>query len=212
MTKTYVLAMVGALGIASSEIRAQRTYPVDLQIAPITHSVRRHASSTTTSPNMATGTMRGIEGSVLATNSGIGVFGRYLSGSLAGPKQRMISEGGFMVGDKTFRIEMGYSERLFIPADSTIAFVRGGFNAITFLGTSGVAVRLRGGYLASLDRFKSDRKGPDGWEGETSVSYTWDRVPIFAQIGYRINRMRGELVDEEMSALTLGAGLWLWSK
>ncbi len=206
------LVLVASLSVALTELGAQRAYPVDLQILPITHSVRRHASSTTTSPTIATGTMKGIEGSVLATSSGIGAFGRYLSGSLAGPKQRMIAEGGFMVGDKTFRIEMGYSERLFLAADSTVAFLRGGFNTTTYLGTSGVAVRFRAAYLASLDRFKEDRKGPDGWEGETSISYTWDRVPVFAQLGYRINRMRGELVDEEMSALTLGAGLWLWSK
>ena len=73
-------------------------------------------------------------------------------------------------------------------------------------------MRIRGGYYVALDRFKSDKGAPDGWQGETSLAYTWDRFPVFAQIGYRIERMRGARVDEEMSSLTLGAGIWLWSR
>lgn len=211
--KRLWIALVGSvLFILPAAAAAQRTFPVELQIMPLKQNVRRHESTPLSSPTSANGTLTGVEASIMGASSGMGVFGRYLSGNLSGPKQRMVAEGGVMVGDKTFKIEVGYSERLFLPADSTLKFLRGGFNATTFLGTSGVAVRLRAGYYAALARFKSDKSAPDGWQGETSIAYTWDRVPVFAQIGYRIEALRGARVQEETSALTLGAGIWLWAR
>ena len=211
--KRLTLALFGsALFILPDAVSAQRTFPVELQIMPLKQNVRRHESTPLGNPTSANGTLSGVEASIMGASSGMGVFGRYLSGRLSGPKQRMVAEGGVMVGDKTFKIEIGYSERLYLPADSTLKFLRGGFNVTSFLGTSGVAVRLRGGYYAALNRFKSDKSAPDGWQGETSIAYTWDRVPVFAQIGYRIETLRGARVQEETSALTLGAGIWLWSR
>jgi len=191
---------------------AQRTYPVELQIMPLTQSVRRHASTSLAAPQSTTGTLTGVEASLIGPSSGLGLFGRFLQGNLVGPKQRMVAEGGVAIGEQDFKIEFAYSERLYIPADSNVKFVRGGINVTEFLGSSGVAVRFRAGYYSALERFKKDKLGPDGWQGETSVSYTWDRLPVFAQLGYRIERFRSKGVDEEMSSLVLGGGIWLWSR
>ena len=173
MKRRVLLALMGALAaFAPDRVSAQRSYPLDLQIMPLTQSVRRNQSVPPADPTSATGTVRGIEASVLST-SGTGLFGRYLSGNLTGSKKPMVAEGGLQLGDKSFKIEIGYSERLYIPDDSTMAFARGGFNLTTFLGTSGVAVRLRAGYYAAIERFKGDGSAPDGWQGESAISYTW---------------------------------------
>ena len=212
MQRRESIGFVGImLALMPGLAEAQRSYPVDFQLMPLTQSVRRHQSVPPADPTSATGTLKGVEMSVLG-QSGIGLFGRYLSGNLSGPSKPTVAEGGLIMGDKTFRIEVGYSDRLFIPDDSTIAFARGGFNLTTFLGTSGVAVRFRAGYYAAIERFRGMTAAPDGWQGESSVSYTWDRVPVFAELGYRIDRLRTERTDEEWSALTLGVGIWFWSR
>lgn len=194
---------------APTAARSQRAYPFELQLMPITQSIRRHEFTAGTDPRSETGVLRGVEGSVIGS-AGLGLFGRYLTGDIGRSRKKMVTEGGVSVGDKSFKIEVGYSERLYLLVDSIVRYTRAGFSATTFLGTSGVAVGFRAGYYVSIDKLKGLPKTPEGWQGETSLSYTWDRLPLFAQVGYRIERTRRTGADEEMSALTLGGGLWLW--
>lgn len=210
---TRIALMLPLLALAPTIVEAQRSYPVDFQVHAIKQSVTRHASATGTAPTTVSGTTDGIEASLIGESSGLGLFGRYLSSNITGPKVQSALEGGIAIGQKQFRLEIAYAERLYIPHDSTVRFLRGGFNSTTFLGTSGVAVRLRAGYYVPLAKVQGELKtGLDGWEGESALMYTWDRLPIFASAGYRINRLRATGLDEETSALTLGAGIWFWSR
>lgn len=196
-----------------SEIaEGQGSYPLELQVMPVTLSVRRNSFEPNRTPTTQRGTLKGVEGSLLGASSGIGLYGRFLTGNLAGPSKTMLTEGGVLIGDRTFRLEFGYAEQFYVPVDSAIKLLRGGLTYTSYLGTSGVAVRFRGSYFTAIENFKTQQNNHDGWTGETAISYTWDRFPVFTQLGYRIERQRGQGLDEESSALTLGAGIWLWAR
>jgi hypothetical protein len=176
---------------------------------PVTQSARRSALvDGEEAPGRASGSIRGLELFVMP-KEGLGIYGRRLTGSFVGTSRPLLEEVGVLLGDPTFRIEAAYVARPYVPQDSTLRMVRAGFAGTSRFGTSGVSVRLRGGYFAPIERFKADGEQIEGWEGETSLAYTWDRYPLSAQLGYRIERLRVRDFEEETSALTLGIGIWL---
>lgn len=197
-------------GATARDVEAQRSYPVDLQVYPVTQSARRQAIAPgDDAPISSTSTIRGIEAFLLPSGGGLGIFGRHHTSSLGDRNAPLLQEAGLLIGDGGFRLEAAYSARRHLPQDSVIAFLRGGFAATSILGTSGVALRLRAGYFVPIDRFNGGGQETDGWEGETTLAYTWDRYPLSAQLGYRIERLRVVDFEEETSALTLGVGIWM---
>ena len=70
MIRRVSIALLGVFAASAPCVaRAQRAYPVDLQVMPITQNVRRHQSIPPADPTSGTGTLRGIEGSVSRKNS-----------------------------------------------------------------------------------------------------------------------------------------------
>ncbi len=200
-----------AAGVSTARpVHAQRSYPVDLQVYPVTQSARRQAIAPgEDAPVSSSSTIRGIEAFLLPSGGGLGIFGRHHTSSLGDTNAPLLQEAGILIGDGGFRLEAAYSARRHLPQDSVIPFIRGGFAATSVLGTSGVALRLRAGYFVPVDRLQGDSQDTEGWEGETTLTYTWDRLPLSAQLGYRMERLRVVDFEEETSALTLGIGIWL---
>lgn len=202
------LLMLAVLSIAlPTALRAQRSWPVDLQITATNSSIRQRLVP---AGGVVEGTsigLRGYEASLIGPSSGFGLYGRYGTGGTGNGRQLL--EGRIMMGAPQFRLEFGYAERRHSVLDSTFQYFRGGFTTTTTLGTSGVAIRFRAIGTAPIKREGLAFQQHLGWEGETNVSYTWPRLPVFAQVGYRIESMRHPGGDEELSSLVLGLGVWL---
>ncbi len=206
LTLCFAVVSLSVTNVAA----AQRSYPVDLLIVPVTQSVRRQAIAPGDAvPLTTSGTIRGLEAFLLPAGGGVGVFGRYHTSNLGAENKPLMQEAGLLLGDASFRLEFAYSARHHLPQDSVIPLIRAGFGGTTILGTSGVALRLRASYFVPVDRFEGAGENTDGWEGETTLSYTWDRFPLSAHLGYRLERLRVVDFEEENSAITLGFGLWL---
>jgi hypothetical protein len=192
------------------QLDAQRSWPVELQVTQVYHNVKQYVvDGKRQTPEPRAGSLQGVEGVLLGKNSGVGLFGRYLSGTVGPVSGQHVREGGILLGSHDFRIEVGYAERLGALTDTTYRIVRGGFTGTSDLGTSGLAIRLRANVLVPFERLNGEAKRTLGWEGETGIAYTWNRVPLTASVGYRLERLFDLPRDQELSGLVIGFGLWL---
>jgi hypothetical protein len=214
MRRSLSLCAAAALAAlaAPRTLWGQSRYPLELQVMPVQQSVHRNLVDFDGSVRQQTGTLKGLEVNLLGKSSGIGLFGRMHSGTVGVTSGRQLLEGGLMIGEKSFRLQFAYSERKGAIIDTTYRLLSGGFQAVSDLGSSGIALKMRAAFGLPIDRIKGEAgqvKMGDMWEGETAVTYTWSRLPIFAQIGYRMERMRLMPRDQELSGLVLGAGIWM---
>lgn len=207
----FTLAITGALTLSSSAA-AQRAFPVDFRLQISTNSGRTHLGTPVGTTTQSGSSSQVIEFDLVGQNSGSGLAGRYQSGDGGSGRSSNAYDAMVLLGDKSFHLELGYAQRTLVKLDTSFSMIRAGFSSVTHLGMSGVAVRTRAGFARPVKQFAGGKLGPEYWEGETGVSYTWDRVPIFAQLGYRMSRLKANGYDEERSSVILGAGFWFWSK
>lgn len=208
--KRFTAAVVALASLAlSRSAAAQRSWPVDLQAVATNSSIRQQIVPLGAENVGSSISLRGYEASLIGPSSGFGLYGRYSAGEVGGASKRQLLEGRVLIGSPQFRLELGYAERRHALVDSSLQYLRGGFTTTTNLGTSGIAIRLRAIGTMPVKRDGVPFNQHLGWEGETNVSYTWPRFPVFAQLGYRIESMRHPTGDEEQSSLVMGVGLWL---
>lgn len=208
-----MLAFATSIALGSvSTANAQRAYKADFSIMPVSSSIKRAAGSTSGAMVSETFSLIGIEASVFMPGGGLGISGRAYSGKSSLNVDFHKYDGILMLGDRDFRLEAGYSKRTFIPVDSTLSLLRAGFGTNISLGTSGVALKFRAGYMLPIKQPEGKANRINGWEGETAASYTWDRFPVSGMVGYRMERLAGFGLDEQMSSLFIGAGLWFWGR
>lgn len=171
--------------------------------------------------DQASGSISGAE--FLVRNEGVGLYGRYLTGkvgelSALGPDGRFrMLDGRLMIGPPVFNLEGGVALRarsgsLAEPRD---LLFRAGARSTIWLGPSGFSLTVAASALARSER---PENSPNkklrivGWEATTAVFYQLPRLPIYAMLGYRYERLRASEEAaapgrEELSAIVLGAGL-----
>ena len=207
----FTLAIAAALS-CSSGAAAQRAFPVDFRLQISTNSVRTHLGTPSGATTQGGRSSQVVEFDLVGQNSGLGLAGRYQSGDGGSGRSSNAYDAMVLLGDKSFHLELGYAQRTLVQLDTSFAMIRAGFSTVTHLGMSGVAMRTRAGFARPVKQYTGGKLGPEYWEGETGVSYTWDRLPIFAQLGYRMSRLKANGYDEERSSVILGAGFWFWSR
>lgn len=201
--------LLALLHAAPFTLQAQRSWPVDLQLSATSSSIRHRALPSEGEIAGESVGWRGLEGALIGPTSAFGLYGRYTAGRVGSNNGRQMLEARLMMGAPEFRFEFGYAERHHSVVDSTFQYYRGGLTTTTTLGTSGITIRFRAIGTVPVKRAGLPFQEHLGWEGETNVSYTWPRFPVFAQLGYRIESMRHPAGAEELSSLVLGVGLWL---
>ena len=211
ISSRFTLAVAGALAL-SSGAGAQRAFPVDFRLQISTNSVRTHLASPVGTTTQSGSSSQVIEFDLVGQNSGSGLAGRYQSGDGGSRRSSNAYDAMVLLGDKSFHLELGYAKRTLVQLDTSFAMIRAGFSTVTHLGMSGVAMRARAGFARPVKQYAGVKLGPEYWEADTGVSYTWDRVPIFAHLGYRLSRLKADGYDEERSSVILGAGVWVWSR
>jgi hypothetical protein len=166
------------------------------------------------------GTLTGAE--VLARTSGLGLYARYLTGSIGensfrGPNGGLrMAEARVMIGAPVFSVEGGFALRarstsLGKPRDE---LARVGARSSIWLGPSGLSLSLAGSALGRGDKEGDHTKwGVVGWEAVTAILYQAPRgLPFYATLGYRYERIRSEagtppIQREELSSIVFGIGI-----
>jgi hypothetical protein len=167
----------------------------------------------------SSGTLTGAE--LMARASGIGLYARYLTGSIGensfrGPSGSLrMGEARLMIGAPIFSVEGGVALR---SRSSTLAeprdeLVRAGARSSIWLGPSGLSLSFAASALGRGDKEGGSTKwGLVGWEAVTAVMYQAPRgLPLYATLGYRYERIRTEsgappVQREEISAIIIGGG------
>lgn len=161
--------------------------------------------------------LQGVDVVLLPRRGGIGLAGR-LTQSPLGATDLGGVEAGVLVGSPGFAIEgayamrNGYSHASGLAHDSVHVYLRGGFRSRAILGNSGFAVGFRTGYFVPMERGDVPEEDIQGWEGETFVTWAAPRVPVSAIVGYRLERFSVSGVEQEVSALVVGAGFTLGAR
>lgn len=172
-------------------------------------------------------------------STGGGLYLRYLTaefdarGGVGGAGPLRQADARVLLGPQVFNVEAGYSRRarssqLKESGDSTGEdLIRLGGRSTVALGPSGFSI-----VLAAAAYARSDKKAQAddfftslrvvGWDAETGVLYQAPRrLPFFALLGYRYERLRGPEVSdldpnspgfvvrrrEELSGIVLSAGI-----
>lgn len=203
--------------VASASVQAQAASPhpasssagmpfFEITVMSQPSEIRTAISGVTSARSVA---MRGAQLTLLSRSAGMGLVGRILQSPIGSSDLNSI-EGGLVVGAPAFMLEgayvmrSGFSAGTALPFDSTHAFARAGLRLRARLGNTGFALRMRLGYYIPI---KS--KTLEGWEGESGVTWTWDRIPLTAAVGYRLERFVVSGVEQEVSAVSLGVGIIL---
>lgn len=185
-----------------------RLSPAHLSLTFVSHSALvRTSRGAITESNTG---FSGLEFTLQPKNGGIGLTGRMLNS----PDGLEYLDGGLLIGSRVFSLDLTYATRTAMSPggggfDSTQSFARGGFRTHVNLGNTGFTARLRANYYVEIVKPEVPARGIEGWEGETGLGWSWDRFPVTAQMGYRIERFLVHGVEQEVSALVLGAGIVL---
>jgi hypothetical protein len=120
---------------------------------------------------------------------------------------------GLYLGAREFEIEGAYVQRRQVDRDSTDVFARAGIRSVNRIGGTGISVMLSGSGYIPIPKSDTGSSKPGralrGWEGETAIYYTWDRLPIYLHLGYRFEYFAVRNTSEDLSGLNLGIGAWL---
>ncbi len=185
----------------------KRVSPVQFLLFGLMHSAEVRTSNGGISDSSAS--LKGFEVLLMPRNGGIGLTGRMI-GEADG---LTYTEGGILIGSRRFSIDAayvmrtGYNPVTFLPFDSTYAFARGGFRSRGNLGNTGFTFGFRAGYYVGIPGKPANDPTLEGWDGETNLYWSWSKFPLTAMLGYRIERFNVWGVEQEVSALTMGAGL-----
>ncbi len=221
MTFRYcVLFGTVAASLISESAISQVPTSVEFRVGVHTASTKRNVSVSDGVVDRTSSSLKGIEADITALGGGPGIGGRILDGTFGGAKMSL-KEGRVFVGADYFRIEGAFGQRSLYGTDSLFLFTRGGARSTIRIGGSGVAVMLSGSKYFKGD-FQNKKSAttttagstsistdPDGWEGETGLSYSTPKVPVFVQIGYRSEYFKLGTRAEHSSGLVLQTGLWL---
>lgn len=148
-----------------------------------------------------------------ARGGGLGIAIR----SVGGEEAAEYAEAAFLMGSRVFALDLGAATRTGFNTftggafDTTYTFARAGFRSRANLGNTDFSVTMRGLYYIGLPTPEEEALPSDleGWSGETGLSWTWNRFPLTANLGYRIERFRVFAVEQEVSSLYFGGGLLL---
>lgn len=161
-------------------------------------------------------TMISLEGTYQPLSGlGVGVTARIIA---FGQNTPQYTEIGFLLGSRRLALDLGgatrrgYSRLGGGGIDTTYAMARFGLRSRLNLGESGFSVHSRASrYLSFPEPRNADfRAVPNGWNAETGVSWTSSgRIPLTANLGYRIERFRVWNREQEVSSLTFGTGILL---
>src|SRR5215831_15238345 len=214
MTNTMRCSATIALSLGlAMRLHAQTTYPFDLRLGIVSSSVHRSLTvDPSTSISSQGASLRGYEGSLSTAEGEFGIGGRQLEGTING-RSTLLREGKVFLGAREFEIEGAYVQRRRVDLDSNDVFLRAGIRSINRIGGSGISVMLSGSGYIPLPKKDTGSTTPvrslRGWEGETAIYYTWDRLPIYLHLGYRFEYFAARNTSEDLSGLNLGIGAWL---
>jgi hypothetical protein len=151
-----------------------------------------------------------------AEGNGIGFAGRMILGGSAAPSSL---DASMLVGSKLFAGELGIGTRNGWDPDEAVGtfdiaypIARFGVRSRANLGNSPFSAHLRAARYVGLPGETDEDFGPldlTGWSAESGLSWTWQKFPVTANLGYRIERFRVYTHEQEVSSLYLGAGFLL---
>jgi hypothetical protein len=191
----------------------------ETRIGLLTVGTRRYLAEGTGAARSASTTLSGAE-FMLRSADGAGMFGRYESGTIAGPDNNPVAgkvevlDGRFILGTRSFALVVGYLARTSRVDDESrrIGLGRAGLEIGRAFEGAGFMVNVGGYYLRTIRAAKKDSLEADGLEGETSIVYAPPRWPVYVQVGYRrevFNHKKEDLVlrREELGKFILGVGI-----
>lgn len=211
IAQAFVLALVGAQGTPAL---AQEEVPWrELRVGAIALSAVRNAAFGQ-DVSAATGSMTGGElfaslgGAGLRVRVGGGAFTEDGGGALGDVVQ---GEASLFLGSREVALEGGVGRRAFAGNRSTLVvnYSRAGLAVTIPVGTSGFEGRIIGAGILPL----GSELELTGYELETGLFWFAKRLPIYAALGYRYDRVtlaaEGAERPEELGAAFAGMGLSL---
>jgi hypothetical protein len=149
-----------------------------------------------------------------ANGSGLGIAIRAIKSDEAYEYQEL----ALLMGSRRFALDLGVATRTGFDSlnlggggayDSLYIFPRVGFRSRANIGATDFSAQFRALLyvpLPSLDDALPESEFA-GWSAETGLSWTWNRFPLTANLGYRIERFRAFGREIETSSMILGAGV-----
>jgi hypothetical protein len=206
-----VTVPVPASSAAAPQTVPARRSPVFLHFAGLLHASEVRGSLVGGAPVTPRAVaLGGADFTLQPRNGGIGLAARVTQSDLGAGDLGSI-EGGVLLGSPAFAVEgayvmrNGYSVESGLSHDSVHTFGRGGVRMRGILGNSGAAVHFRAGYFVPIGQ-SFDADALQGWEGESTLSWTLPRFPLTIQAGYRLERFFVSGLEQEVSALVVGGG------
>jgi hypothetical protein len=210
---TLSLSACGALTQRTSTLRS----PIHAVLLADVHDARvRSALGAVVAPETSSGMVSLDLALQRAEGNGIGFAGRMILGGTAAPSSL---DASMLVGSKLFAGELGIGSRGgWEPDDDVGTFdlaypiARFGIRSRANLGNSPFSAHLRAARYVGLPTEEDEDFGAlnlTGWSAESGLSWTWQKFPVTANLGYRIERFRVYTHEQEVSSLYLGAGFLL---
>jgi hypothetical protein len=151
-----------------------------------------------------------------ANGRGLGIAARAISSAEA----YEYSEVALLMGSRRFALDLGVASRTGYDSvglsgggayDTLHIFPRAGFRSRANLGGTDFSAQFRALYYVGLPSLDDaiPNANLEGWSAETGLSWTWNKFPLTANLGYRIERFKVYDREMETSSLVLGAGIML---
>lgn len=218
----FALLALLALGTSAcsglgQRIRTMRS-PVHIALMADGHDARvRTATAGFTIPEQSIGLVSLDLTVQPAEGYGLGFAARAIGGGETAPG---FTGAGLLFGSRKIAVEGGLSARTGPDPDDILdpenaydvvyPMVHLGVRSRMDLGRSPFSVQFRAArHIGTGGEGSNLLGGPDasGWSGETSLSYTARRIPVTANLGYRIEQFSVFNQDQEVTSLYLGFGL-----
>ena len=195
--------------LVTERATGQEGGPARFRFGVNTASTKRNTTLSGAITRRPTTAVQGLEAVVSTSKEEGGISARLLSGSYD-DADFTLREARAFIGGPWFQIEGGYGQRSLAGTDSLSAFARAGLRSGVQVGGSGISLGVAASKYFDGD-FSNDKHSSakvQGWEGETNIFYTFSRVPLYMQLGYRHEYFSSGDRAENMSGLVLGTGLW----
>jgi hypothetical protein len=208
MTRVSAVSLV-LLTLVTSSASAQVTYPVDFRIGVQSSSARLSQSLDDVLGTRESFSLRSFDISLAAAAGEAGIGGRLAEGK-PGVGQFKHREARIFLGQHWFRVEAAYGDRSVYSGDSTALYSRAGIRSTVPIGGTGLSLGVAGSkYFRGNFTGDSAKVDPSGWEGETNIYYTVKQIPVFAQLGYRVEHFTYRESADYIRGIVFGGGLWL---
>lgn len=183
--------------------------PARFRLGVNTASTKRNTSLADVITGQSSAAVQGFEAIISTSREEGGLSARLLSGSYD-DSDFSLREARVFVGGTWLQAEGAYGQRSLSGTDSLVLFARGGLRSLVQIGGSGVSLSVAGSkyFDGNFSSEKPTGNEVEGWEGETNIFYTFARVPVYVQLGYRNEYFSRGNRAESMSGLILGTGLW----